>query len=175
MNAKFLRLLLALILKLYMTVIINERLASKTGLKVIQNGPYIETYNKYGDIIHRIEPYDHEHKIFRHSLIGVVQDDEIVEVFEGVLLQKFKESGCRKVCVNHSKHEGSLDGVNQWLVDKYLPKVIGMGLKYHAIVLAEEVFANLSFDPFTENSSEIFHNRCFASVKEAYAWLTSVL
>lgn len=152
--------------------IIKDPKVSKNGLKVEKNGNFITTYNKRGQVIHKMDLGNVPDRIMVHEWIGYRTDDEFREICEGHFFDNLRKNGITKVLVNIANMTGSFDGVNDWMATSFMPKLVSMGFKASAVVLPKDIFAKISAENWIKNNSG-FENGNFGSVENAMNWLKS--
>jgi hypothetical protein len=72
-----------------------------------------------------------------------------------------------------SQMNGSFDGSKQWIIDTVMPRVIGAGLRFEAVVLPKNVFSKLSTTDTIMKLSN-FEIRQFDNLEKAKSWLKEV-
>jgi hypothetical protein len=152
------------------TMTIKEKAVSKNGLTVIKKGNVIETYNKMQKLIHTIDLSQVGYKILIHAWIGYRTSDEFIEICEGHLYDQFKKNNCAKIQVDISKMSGSFSGVNDWMANTFMPKLVNAGFKCSSVVLPADLFAKLSAEEW-ESKVSGFVTRNFDNADAALTWL----
>jgi hypothetical protein len=147
---------------------------TKTGISVQYKDNLIETYNKNGKLIHIIDSKEASHKIVIHRWLGSASDAEIKEIFDGHLFEFIKTGGYTKLMADTSKMDGFFDGVNLWLAEYYIPKLLKTGVKYNAFLVSEEFFSYLTDEGFDGVVESLFTTQMFGSEDKAVQWLKSV-
>jgi hypothetical protein len=69
---------------------------------------------------------------------------------------------------------GFFDGVNYWLAEYYIPKLLKIGVKYNAFLLSEEFYLHLATDDLDEGLETPFVTHMFGSEDKALRWLKSI-
>jgi hypothetical protein len=147
---------------------------TKTGISVQHKDNLVETYNKNGKLIHLIDCKEASNKIAIHRWLGSVSDDEVKEIFDVHLFEFIKTGGYTKLMADTSKMDGFFDGVNQWLADYYIPRLLKVGVKYNAFLVSEEFFSYLTDEGFDGVVESLFTTQMFGSEDKAIHWLKSV-
>jgi hypothetical protein len=65
---------------------------------------------------------------------------------------------------------GSFSDINNWYAMTYMPKLMNLGLKNIAVVLPDNIFAQLAVKDWTKKLRG-FNVTNFASLGEALSWL----
>lgn len=143
-------------------------------LSVNSDDNFIYVYNTTGRQIVEIDLRLLAQGIINDTWFGIVLDKEYIAFLEGIyydIFTKFKLS--KKLC-NIKKLDSSFDGINDWFSKTYNPKLIERGLKYNALVMPEELCAQLSVAFYIEEVSSLkLENKIFDSKEEALLWLES--
>jgi hypothetical protein len=98
----------------------------------------------------------------------------VKEISDGHLFELIKTGGYTKLVADTSKMDGFFDGVNQWLADYYIPKLLKAGVKYNAFLVSEEFFSYLTDEGFDGVVESLFTTQMFGSEEKAIQWLKSV-
>jgi hypothetical protein len=147
---------------------------TNTGIIIQQKGNTIETYNKKGQLIHIIDSKETSSKIAIHRWIGSVTNEEIKEIFDGHFFAFLEREKTKKILVDTSRMNGFFDGVNTWLAEYYIPKLLKIGVKYNAFLLSEDFYLQLATDDLDEGVETPFVTHLFGSEDKALRWLKSV-
>lgn len=142
----------------------------KTGFKIVQNGNLIQSINKVNQVFHVIDLSYVSKGIFFHSWEGFRTNEQFMEVLEGHFFEYFAKHKCSKMVTETSKMTGTFSAANDWLANEFTPKLIGLGVTKHAVVLASNIFAQLSAEQWEQKVSG-FTNRNFNSLNAAIQWL----
>ena len=143
------------------------------GFKVVEDGNLIKSINRQGKMFHFIDLNYKKDGIFFHGWVDYRTNDQIKEVLDGHFIELFKTSGCKKSLIENSKMTGSFSGINDWLGEYFMPKMIGMGLTSNAVVLPADIFSQLAVEDWDEKTTG-FVNRNFGDLNEAVNWLKSL-
>jgi hypothetical protein len=119
-----------------------------SSITIQQKENRIESYNSKGQLIHLIDGKEASNKIAIHRWFGILVDT--------------------------SKMNGFFDGVNHWLAEYYIPKLLKIGVKYNAFLLSEEFYLHLATDDLDEGLETPFVTHMFGSEDKALRWLKSI-
>lgn len=147
---------------------------TSSGLKYQVSGHHIDIFNAMGTRIAALnmDMVDSE-GIYNDIWYEYVTPEEFREIFGGAYLEFFEQSNVSKKLCNTDELKGGIDdATNEWFNSYLMPKLMAAGLKYNAIVLPKEVFANISMNEFKLESG--FITKMFNSKEEAISWLKSV-
>lgn len=147
---------------------------TKTGLAIQYKSNSIETYNKVGKLIHIIDMKEASDKIVIHRWFGVASDEEVKEIFDGHLFEYIRSGGHTKLVADTSKMDGFFDGVNAWLAEYYIPKLLKAGVKHNAFLVSEEFFSYLTDEGYEGAVESLFTTQMFGKEEKAIDWLKSV-
>lgn len=75
--------------------------------------------------------------------------------------------------IENSRMSGSFNEINDWLATYFMPKMIEIGLKNNAVVLPQNIFAQLAVEEWDKKVGG-FTTRNFGSVNDALNWLRTV-
>lgn len=143
------------------------------GLSYTASGKSIEIFNAVKTKIAELNMEMVPEGIYNDVWYDFVTPEEFKEIFGGAYLDFFKKSNVFKKLCNTDQLQGGIDDqTNEWFNSYLLPRLMEAGLKYNAIVLPREVFANISMSEF--KLGEGFITRMFNSKDEAIAWLKSL-
>jgi hypothetical protein len=145
-----------------------------TGITIQQKEKNIESYNSKGQLIHIIEHGETSNKIAIHRWFGSVTNEEIKEIFDGHFYAFLEREKIKKILVDTSKMSNLFDGVNDWLAQYYIPKLLKTGVKYNAFLLSEEFYLHLATDDLDEGIETPFVTHMFGSEDKALQWLKSI-
>jgi hypothetical protein len=145
-----------------------------TGITIQQKGNRIESYNSKGLLIHIIDGKESADKVAIHRWVGSVTNDEIKEIYDGHFYTFLQREKVRKILVDTSKMNGFFDGVNTWLAEYYIPKLLKIGIKHNAFLLPEEFYLHLATDDTDEGVETPFVTHMFGSEDKALNWLKSI-
>lgn len=111
--------------------------------------------------------------IYNDVWYDYVTPEEFKEIFSGAYVDFFSRSKVYKKLCNTDELKGGIDDdTNEWFNSYLLPKLIEAGLKYNAIVLPKEVFANISMSEF--KLGEGFTTKLFNAKEDAIQWLKTM-
>lgn len=151
---------------------------TKTGLRVTTEGAKTITHNDIGKQVSEMDLSLKGEGIFVDRWIGFVTDEEMKAIMDGHYYRLFADSGCNKKICDTTLLEGSFDGVNEWFATYFLPKLMQAGLRYNAIVLPRDIFAQMAMNENTEQveatAADAFQVRMFGSFEDARTWLKSL-
>jgi hypothetical protein len=149
-------------------------IVTNTGITVQQKGNTIESYNNKGQLIHTIDGKATADKVAIHRWFGSVTNEEMKEIFDGHFYGFLQREKVSKILVDTQKMNGFFDGVNNWLAEYYIPKLLKIGVKYNAFLLPEEFYLHLATDDMDEAIETAFVTHMFGSEDKALKWLKSV-
>ncbi|GHN02725.1 hypothetical protein WSM22_42140 [Cytophagales bacterium WSM2-2] len=89
-----------------------------------------------------------------------------------MLLTQVEAVGSSKGLSDTSQMTASFDGSRDWMVQEIIPKLISMGIRYHAIVIPKNIFTKLSLKDYVQRVAGM-EIRQFGDLKEAKEWLLS--
>jgi hypothetical protein len=145
--------------------------SSKIGLTYEINGDTISVKNNTKNLVAEVSLKYSKEGVYTDVWFGFVTDPEYKEIMGGVYLDYFKESKNTKKLCNTLKLVGGMeDTTAAWFNQSLLPKLLEAGLQYNAMVIPEDVFANLSL---TDNFNVEEYMKFFPSETEALSWLKS--
>lgn len=81
---------------------------------------------------------------------------------------------CARLLNDHKELIGPWDVANQWIVNEWTPKVLGLGLQYMAQVLAPGIYGKMSFHQLHQQIENMFEIRMFEDPELAKKWLQEV-
>ena len=143
------------------------------AFKVVEDGNLIKSINRQGKMFHYIDLSFKKDGIFFHGWVNYRTNEQIKEVLDGHVLNTFRVLDCKKTLVDSTKMTGSFSGINDWLGEYYMPKLIRMGLTANAVVLPSDIFSQIAVDDWDEKIGG-FVTRNFGSQNEAVNWLKSI-
>jgi hypothetical protein len=147
---------------------------TKTGIAIQYAGDIIETYNKSGRLIHAIDTKEALNKIIIHRWFGSATDEEVKEIFDKHFFEFLQAGGHTKIIVDTSRMNGFFDGVNNWLAEYFIPKLLTIGVKHNAFLVSEDFYADMGGDDLDEGVQSMFVTRIFDSEEKALKWLRAV-
>lgn len=160
-----------------MTRILKIATETRTGIRVVQDGDVVETFNILGERIHRIEKPGRIPGIFVARWYGTPLNEEMKEIIGGHFYDVFLECGGPLCLIDIRDCKASWDGINEWQRDEIMPKAYAAGLQRVATLLPaeaapgeEEVVEHHEFaaSRFAEDDA---HIAAFFSEEAAVAWL----
>lgn len=156
-----------------METLVKDYAQTKNGFKVIQEEHKILSLQKTGEAFHFIDQNYLNRGILFHGWIGYRKKEQIIEVLEGHFWDTFIKYPCKKMLIENSKMTGSFSGINNWLTNTFMPRMIEKGLKQCAVVYPANIFAQLAVEDWDQKVGG-FHNKSFKSEGEALTWLKMV-
>lgn len=147
---------------------------SKLGLKYKQENAKIVIYNSIDVKIAELNLQYAQEKIYNDSWFGFVTEEEFKEVMAGAYLDYFVMSKCTKKVCNTLSLEGGMDEeTSRWFNNELFPKLKNAGIRYNALVIPEDIFAQQTIEEFESNLGNDF-GRLFPSFDKALSWLKTV-
>ena len=143
------------------------------GFKVVEDGNLIKSINRQGKMFHFIDTNYKKDGIIFHGWVDYRTNEQIKDVLSGHFIEIFQKSGCKKMLIENSKMTGSFSGINDWLGEHLMPKLIRMGLTSNAVVLPADIFSQLAVEDWDEKITG-FVSRNFGNLNEALNWLKSL-
>ena len=150
--------------------VIKEITAQKDDFKVVQRGQMIESITKLNQTFHFIDLSYAKQGIFFHGWIGYRTTDQIKQVLDGHFMDLYMQYKCKSMLIENTRMSGSFADINDWLAGYFMPKMIGFGLKNNAVVLPQNIFAQLGVEDWDKKVG-CFVSRNFGSVSDAINWL----
>lgn len=154
--------------------VLKKTTETRTGVSVVRNGIFVESYNILGKKIHVIDAVHVADGILTHRWYSEVFDEEIKEILGGHFVDEFIASKCTLLLADLSQWAVSWDGVNDWLRDDLMPRLYRAGLRHLAVMVApsEDSESNrFAAERFSIENPGI--NSSFTSEAAAVAWLKS--
>jgi hypothetical protein len=124
-------------------------------------------------LIHIIDKKEVQQQIAIHRWIGTVSNEEIKEVSDGHFIEFIKDNACTKILVDTSQLNGFFDGVNGWLADHFIPKLLKCGIKHNAFLVSEDFYADLALGDSDDDFPNVLTTRIFGAEDKAIKWLKS--
>ena len=152
----------------------NVMTVTNTGITIQKKENKIESYNSKGQLIHLIDGKETADKVAIHRWFGTASNEEIKQIFDGHFYEFLEREKVKKILVDTSKMNGFFDGVNSWLAEYYIPKLLKIGVKHNAFLLSEEFYLHLATDDLDEGLETPFVTHIFGSEAKALQWLKSV-
>ncbi|MGD1842797.1 MAG: hypothetical protein ACFB0B_18150 [Thermonemataceae bacterium] len=114
--------------------------------------------------------------IFNDNYYGYVSEEELMYIMEKFYPKMIAAHHSPKKLCNVQALEGAaFDMISDWFEQTLLPQLIEAGMRYNAIVLPEEFFANLTLDLYGDDSQQANESqRLFGNQNDAMAWLNSL-
>jgi hypothetical protein len=103
---------------------------------------------------------------------GFLKVDMVKEGSEE-LLKVIESTGCPNVLVDNSNVTGPWQQANSWYQNDWNPRAIQAGLRNMAVVVSDNVFAQLSLQGFLKISDGIYSVQSFNTMERAKEWLAS--
>jgi hypothetical protein len=150
--------------------VLKEISTQKDDFKIVQKGQIVESVTKLNQPFHFIDLSYAKQGVFFHGWIGYRTNDQIKQVLDGHFMDLYKQYKCKGMLIENSKMSGSFTDVNDWLASYFMPKMIGLGLQHNAVVLPQNIFAQLATEDW-DKKVEGFVSRNFGSVNDALNWL----
>jgi hypothetical protein len=147
---------------------------SATGLRYLIEDDTIKVFNTLNERVVEIGPLRETIPFFIVRWYGVMLDDEIKEVLELVVFDRFRASGTRKFLNSNADMQSAWDGINDWLNTDFMPRMIASGLNRLAFVVSQDIFTRISAENFAENmetQSEYLTFCTFGDEASATTWL----
>ena len=151
-------------------IVLKEMTNQKDDFKVVQKGNMIESINKMNSVFHYIDLSYTKQGILFHGWVGFRTTEQLKGVLDGHFMDVFKQYKCKNSLVESSKMNGSFDDANEWMATIFMPRLIGMGLKNVAVVLPQNIFAQIAVEGWDRRING-FLSRNFGSVNDALTWL----
>jgi hypothetical protein len=147
---------------------------SKNGLRYEHKNEAVLIYNKLNEKIAELNLAHLKQGIYNDAWFGFVTGDEYKEIMDGAYLYYFSESKCSKKMCNTLGLEGGMEPeTSEWFNNQLVPKLLDAGLKYNAIIIPENIFAQQTMEDFEANLGNKLA-RLFPNEQEATNWLISV-
>jgi hypothetical protein len=153
--------------------IIKEMTAQKDDFKVVQKGQMIESINKLNQTFHFLDLSYAKQGIFFHGWIGYRTNEQIKQVLDGHFMNLYQQYKCKNMLIENTRMSGSFTEINDWLAGYFMPKMIGLGLSNNAVVLPQNIFAQLAVEDWDKKVGG-FASRNFGSLNDALNWLKTV-
>lgn len=151
-------------------VIIKDSAGRQNDFKVVQKDQVIESINNLNQTFHFMDLAYVKDGILFHGWTGYRTNDQIKEVLDGHFMDYYTKHRCKGMLIENTKMSGSFTEINDWLATYFMPKMIKLGLKNCAVVLPQNIFAQLAVEDW-DKKVEGFQTRNFGSVNDALAWL----
>ena len=153
-------------------IVLKEATSQKDDYKVVQRGNMVESVNKLNQVFHYVDMSYLTQSILFHGWKGFRTFEQMKGVLEGHVMDIYKKNRCKGAIVESTKMSGSFNDANDWLSQIYMPKLASLGLQKVAVVLPQNIFAQLSVDEWDKKVGG-FVSRNFGSLNEALDWLKS--
>jgi hypothetical protein len=151
-------------------IVLKGIIAGKDDYKVVQRGDMIESINRLNQVFHYLDLSYIKQNIFFHGWIGFRTNEQFKAVQDDHVLKLFQQFNCRNALVECTKMSGSFDEANDWLAGYYMPKLISAGLRNVAIVLPQNIFAQMAVEEWDKKVGG-FTSRNFGTLNNAINWL----
>jgi hypothetical protein len=147
---------------------------STAGLRYEIDNTVVKIYNKLNEKLAELNLGYQADGIYNDAWFGFVTDEEYKEIMDGPYFHLFAKMKCeKKVCNTLGLEGGMEDETASWFSSHMMPKLIKAGLKYNAIVIPENIFAQQTMENFEVNLGNDL-GRLFPSESDAIQWLKSV-
>jgi hypothetical protein len=130
----------------------------------------VESVNKLNQVFHFVDLSYTKVDIFYQGWIGYRSIEQMKDVLEGHFVKLFQENPCKSMLMEGSRMSGSFSDINNWFAMTYMPKLMNLGLKNIAVVLPENIFAQLATKDWTKKLRG-FNVKTFSSLSEALTWV----
>lgn len=147
-----------------------EVLVQKADFKVVRRGNIVESINKLNQVFHFIDLSYASQGIIFHGWVGYRTNDQIKDVLDGHFMKFYEQYKCKGMVIENSKMSGTFSEINDWLAGYFMPKMILLGLKNCAVVLPQNIFAQLAVEDWDKKVGG-FVTRNFGTVNDALNWL----
>ncbi|MCU0445351.1 MAG: hypothetical protein MUE85_10570 [Microscillaceae bacterium] len=135
-----------------------------------------KAYNYIGTEILEFQ-YIIDQKLSFYTFQGYIPDEQIIELYKYTAQWMAKRQfSVYKSITDARAIEGSFDGINDWLMNKFIRAAIMMGLKYVATVRTQEFYSSLALREHEDMVSKFalennYEHRFFDTLEEARTWL----
>jgi hypothetical protein len=139
-----------------------------------QNG-YEVSLADSNQLVYWLEIYPDQNLLI-HKWIGFLTDEALKVIWLYTLDFVEAQNGFRhKSIADTSELEGSFDGINDFILETVLPRVLGGGFRYSAYVLPKDFYAMLATKFYQEETEEMpFTTKYFDNQEDAKNWLMSI-
>jgi hypothetical protein len=151
-------------------VIIKPATTQIIDFRIVQRGTTVESINKLNQVFHFIDLSYAKVDIFYQGWIGYRSNEQMKRVLEGHFMKLYQQNHCRKMLIENSRMSGSFSDINNWFAMEFMPRLFKMGLKHIAVVLPQNIFAQLAVKDWSDKLKG-FNNGNFESLSEALNWL----
>ena len=151
-------------------VIIREATTQINDFRIVKLGTMVESVNKLNQVFHFVDLSYTKVDIFYQGWIGYRSIEQMKDVLEGHFIKVFAENPCKSMLMESSRMSGSFSDINNWFAMTYMPKLMNLGLKNIAVVLPENIFAQLAMNDWTKKLRG-FNVKTFSSLSEALTWV----
>jgi hypothetical protein len=129
---------------------------------MVENLVFTEQQNRYevnlaesGTIVYWLEIFPHKN-LLMHKWIGFLTDEALMAIWLYTLDFVEKRNGFKhKSIADTSELVGSFDGINQFIAEAVLPRVLAGDFKYSAYVLPKDFYALLATEFYQEEAKEL--------------------
>jgi hypothetical protein len=127
-------------------------------------------------LIYATLTYEKENKLLFLHWKGFLQVEQLKQGSEE-LLKMMQETKCVNVLVSNRDVSGPWNdaGYMKWAQNDWNPRAIKAGLKYMAILVSDNVFAQMSLQGFEKITVGAYTTRSFNSEVSARDWLKEVI
>jgi hypothetical protein len=151
-------------------LILKEATTQINDFRIVQMGSMVESINKLNQVFHFIDLSYTKVDIFYQGWIGYRSIEQMKDVLEGHLIKVYHQNACKNMLIENSRMSGSFSDINNWYAMTYMPKLMNLGLKNIAVVLPDNIFAQLAVKDWTKKLRG-FNVTNFVSLGEALSWL----
>jgi hypothetical protein len=151
-------------------LIIREAISQVNDFRIVEMGTMVESVNKLNQVFHFVDLSYTKVDIFYQGWIGYRSTDQMKDVLEGHMVKLFQQNPCKNMLMESSRMSGSFSDINNWFALTYMPKLMNLGLKSIAIVLPENIFAQLAVKEWCKKLRG-FNIKTFSSLSEALTWV----
>ena len=151
-------------------VIIREATSQINDFRIVKLGTMVESVNKLNQVFHFVDLSYTKVDIFYQGWIGYRSIEQMKDLLEGHLVNLFQQHPCKSMLMEGSRMSGSFSDINNWFAMTYMPKLMNLGLKNIAVVLPENIFAQLAVKDWAKKLRG-FNVQTFSSLSEALTWV----
>jgi hypothetical protein len=143
-----------------------------SNTKIVIDDQYTIRFIDYKGDTYCMLKYDPAHNMTITTWSGFIPDEELIKCFkyQAVFCAENKFHVVRGI-TDLKQNEGSFDGVNKWLAEEYLPRLVKYGFKYTAIVKPLDFYSNLALESQMEITEGLLGMKHFDDYDEAYNWI----
>ncbi|NDK56282.1 hypothetical protein [Pontibacter fetidus] len=134
--------------------------------------PRIDLRKENGDVFCSFERMPDN--AYTYALWQGRQTIDTVKKGGNFFVDRMREQSCSKLLNSHKELIGPWDMANDWITTEWTPKVIELGLRYMAQVLAPGIYGQTSFHLLHQRIGDLFEIKMFDDEASASAWLLSL-